>query len=235
MKKIVFLIGIAAILLLPFSTVDATPTPELTPEEAVDEKIKEIRESVRKQVEEKIDQILSDQKKIAWAGTIKEKGETSLALTTRRGEREVIFSDETVIVNQQSQKKTLEDLSEGKRVAALGYQQSENILEAKRIIIITNTSVEKMGLVGIISDKSTVDQLIAVAPVNDKDQVIEVAIQKQTSFIDGKEKPATYDNLEKGQKIAVVYEKEEEKNNALLIRVLGSNQVSPSPQPETEE
>jgi len=213
----------ATIVLVLFSSMRAKRVFSVsspTPSGEIQGKIEEIRDSIRQQVEEKIEQILAERKKVGWVGIIKQKGVTSFTLETRKGEREVLFSEETRVVNRRSQKKSLEDLTEGKQIAALGYQQGESILEAKRIILIEKPKPPKAALVGLISDKSSVEKLLVITPIQDKSQVVEIVIGEKSKITNAADEKVTYEELNKGQKVAVVYEEDEEQKEALLIKIL---------------
>jgi len=183
-------------------------------------KEKQITESVRKLVEEKVQQLLTERKKIGWLGTIQERNTISLTIETRKGAKEILFSEDTKVVNLKSQSQDLDYLTEGKKIVALGYQQGENILEARRIIVVENPSFVKVALLGRVSDKSTVEKLLVITPANDKDQTVEIIISSKTKILNIKNEKVAYENLEKGQRVGLVYKKTTEDNLALLIKIL---------------
>ncbi len=184
--------------------------------------IEQIKKSVQQIVEEKLEQVISEQKKVGWLGTIINKDSSTITLENNNNEREILFSDETVIVDLKSQKLKLEDLAEGKKVVALGYQQAENIMEAKRVILVNETETNKLPLLGTISDKSQVENLIVITPANDKDQTLEIMIGPKTEIVNENDEEIGYDKLEKGQRVGVVYETGEATNSALLIRIMSA-------------
>jgi len=201
---------------LPIRAVETTPSGKIQEKT----KEKQITESVRKLVEEKVQQLLAERKKTGWLGTVQEKNTISLTIETRRGTREVLFSEETRIVNLKSQPQDLNDLTTGKKIVALGYQQGENILEAKRIIVVENPSSVKTALLGRVSDKSTIEKLLVITPANDKDQTVEITISPETKILNIKNEEVAYEDLEKGQRVGLVYKKTTEGNLALLIKIL---------------
>ncbi|MCD6225817.1 hypothetical protein J7J95_01915 [bacterium] len=197
-------------------------------------KIQEIKEKVKEKAKEKVRKILSERKRVGWLGVIRKKTATSLTIETRRGLREVLFTEETKIVNLRSQPLTLDDLTEGKRIVALGYRQSEKIMEAKRIIATHHRRFRKRGLVGKISDKSSVEKLLVVTPIADKDNPQEIVVTERTRILNYKNELITYDNLQKGNFVAVIYKQEEnnEEKTALIIKVIRRGYIpSPSPSP----
>lgn len=204
------------------------------------EEIIKIREEVKKKVEEKIKEVISRKSRRGWRGIIKEKTAASIKLETRKGEREVLYDEETTIINERRQKTTDKALVVGKEIIAMGYPQSENLLESKRIVLLPKTTPKpsKIPLLGIISDKSQEEKLLAVTPIKNKNQLIELTITFKTKILGKDGKKATYNDFEKGQKIVAVYQKEEKENKTLIIKIITSppkttstNKTSPTPTP----
>jgi len=243
MKKLFFLsiitVAILSLVLLknPIAQ-EETPSPALPEEPKTEEiqlkddsRIQEIKETIRQKVEEKLDQAISEQKKVGWLGIIKMIDSSTITLESSEGnERQVLFSDETIVVTQKSQKLKIEDLTEGKKIVALGFQESESIADAKRIILVSEDSESnKLPLLGTISDKSQVEDLIVVTPLRNKDQALEITVSTKAQIVDQEGKELNYDSLKKGQKVALVYQVDEEENTALLIKILSA------PETEAEE
>jgi len=188
-----------------------------------------VTELVKQKVKEKLEEILSKQKKVGWVGTIKSKDASTITLENQAKVREILYSDETKIVNLQSQSKKIEDLTEGKKIVALGYQQTPDIIEAKRIIITQESKSNKLPFLGILSDKSQVEKLIVVTSTNNKDLIQEIIVDQKTKIITEEDESGNYESLAKGQKVALVYQVIEEENTALMIRIIESVQEEPSP------
>ena len=205
---------------------------ESTPSSDLDSRMLEVREAVEQIVGEKLEQLISEQKKVGWLGIITNKDNSTITLEGNDKERQLLFSDETIIVDLKSQKLKLEELTTGKKIVGLGYQQTENIMEAKKVILVDEIETSKLPLLGTVSDKSQVENLIVITPIYDKDQTLEITLNSKTEIINQDNEKSNYNDLEKGQKIAVVYQAGEEENTALMIRIIESVQKEPLPSPE---
>ncbi|MFH1601611.1 MAG: hypothetical protein ABIB61_01505 [Candidatus Shapirobacteria bacterium] len=202
---------------LRISAQDSTPSAK---EEELNTQIEQIKNAVREQVEEKLKSITAEQKKVSWVGTIKEKDNSTIALENSQGERQALYDEETVVVNLSSQEQDFQDLTEGKKVAILGYEQTPNLINAKRIILVKENNLQKFPSVGIISDKSQVENLLVITPLINKDQSLEILTNSQSKVMDSEGKIISYKELEKEQKVALVYQTDDKGSTALLIRVL---------------
>ncbi len=234
MKKIFFLTSLVLItssfvLLKSSAALESTPSAIASPPETelteTDSRIQEIKETVRQKVEEQLNQVIAEQKKIGWLGVIKMIDASIITLENSEGiERQILFNDETTIVSQKSQKLKIEDLTEGNRIVALGFQEGENIADAKRIILTEEAEINKFPLIGTISDKSQVEDLIVITSAQNKDQTLEISITAQSEIINENEEKGNYESLKKGQEIALVYQATEKINTAFLIRILNSEE-----------
>jgi len=234
MKKIFFLTSLVLItsgfiLLKDSAALESTPSAIASPPETelteTDSRIQEIKETVRQKVEEQLNQVIAEQKKIGWLGVIKMIDASIITLENSEGiERQILFNDETTIVSQKSQKLKIEDLTEGNRIVALGFQEGENIADAKRIILTEEAEINKFPLIGTISDKSQVEDLIVITSAQNKDQTLEISITAQSEIINENEEKGNYESLKKGQEIALVYQATEKINTAFLIRILNSEE-----------
>jgi hypothetical protein len=207
-------------------------------EENRDEIIK-IREEVKKKVEEKIQQVINRKSKRGWVGVITKKSAASIKLETRKGEREVLYDEDTTVINERRKSVGTNELTVGKRVIAMGYLQSDSLLEAKRIVLIPQggKEISRVPVLGIISDKSREEKLLAITPIRDKNQLIELTTDSKTKIIGKRGKKISYKDLQKGQKVVAVYEKDGKPNAtlALIIKVIApaeqTNQPTNSPTP----
>lgn len=187
-----------------------------------DEKIQGIRDEVRKAVEEKLQDVLDQDIKKGWVGTIKNKDVTSLIIEDDQGnQKEVLYDSETVIVSENRKSLTIDDLAVGKNILAMGYLQSSKIMEGKRIVFIEQQEQSLVfSAIGIISDKSIETKLVAITPPKDKDQVIELEINDYSTILSKDGQDIDYDDLEIGQKIVVVFKQSESKNSVKAMRIV---------------
>lgn len=151
-----------------------TPTPQRLREEVrieerigtspavLQEKIKEIREAVRERVQERIQEIKRNNPR-AYVGKIKQINEESLILETRRGEIQVLVSEETKIVGQRKEDLKLTNLKVGDFCIAMGYLTEEETLEAKRIVIIPQPKLpSRIVAFGRVIDISQEEKVLTV-------------------------------------------------------------------------
>jgi len=189
------------------------------------EEIGKIRDEIKKAVEEKLRQVIGSQAKRGWIGTIMEKDKTSLVIKDQKDQRrEILLDEEVKIINTKRKVVEAEELVVGKKILAMGYLQSETILEARRIVLLNPESKRKLNaIMGVISDKSRERNLIAVTPLKNADQVIEISVNSNSKIISAEGKPSSYDDLEAGQRIIVVIAKNEETNVAKILKILPQN------------
>jgi len=208
------------------ASIQASPSSESSPSSGIDEKseeIEKIRDEVKKAVEEKLKEIVGKETKRAWLGIIKSKDETSLKIENSQGQLlEVSYDEETVIVDSKRKNYKISDLTIGKRVLVMGYTQSENILEAKRVIILGPAETRKTAVIkGTISDKSVQENLVVVTSYKNSDYLAEILVDDATKIILPDEKAGSYSNLKTGQKAIVVYNREEKlPGTAKIIKIL---------------
>ncbi|MFH1840572.1 MAG: hypothetical protein ABH807_00210 [Candidatus Shapirobacteria bacterium] len=127
---------------------------EATPAGEVDqEKIQEIREAVKEMVKEKI---VARQMR-GYAGVINKLTETELVLETERnGVKTVSLTSGTQIVNKSN-------LKEGVYAIAIGIMETEEKLEAKRVVISQKPkTVKRVAAAGKVIDISAEEKLLTV-------------------------------------------------------------------------
>jgi len=222
--------GIIAALLLSFFATDSTfaittsndISQETETATTTDEKIQGIRDEVKRAVEEKLQDVINQDIKKGWVGTVKSKDITSLIIEDKQGnQKEVLYDDETVIFSEDRKTLEADDLVVGKSILAMGYLQSIKILEGKRIMFIKEEEkVEARSVIGLISDKSVEANLIAVTPSKDKDEVVEMEIDTKSDIILEDDSQGSYDDLSIGQKVVIVFEQVGTKKTAKAIRII---------------
>ena len=218
-------IVVALLLVTPFFNIPLVSALETQATEAaktVEEKIQGIREEVKKAVEEKLQEVIDQEIKKGWVGIIKSKDKTTLVIEDKQGnQKEILYDNETTVIDENRKKLTIEELVVGKNVLAMGYLQSSKTLESKRIIFIKETEKsEAYSIIGVISDKSRETKLIAITPTKDKERVVEINIETKTGITLENNKPGSYNDLEIGQKIVIVFSKTNTENVAKILKVI---------------
>lgn len=192
------------------------------------EEIEALREEVQKRVKEKLDTILNDQKRRGWIGVIEEKGETGFEIKSNDQIRSVTIAADVVIIDQKRAPIEFGDLETGQRVMALGYEQIDGVLEAKRIIVTPEPEKRETQVIFIlIDDTSEEEQLLSVTD-NQQNQY-QLMINKDT-LIKSKDNMAQkglkYSALESSQKIIAIISPTKSNGstfNAIQILILSEN------------
>ncbi len=209
-------------------TDQASPTP--------DEKIQGIRDQVEEKVQEKVENIVTEDEKKSWAGTIASTNDSNFELTTGRQTRTVTLDDEVKIINQNRQEITFQDLEIDQYVLAMGYEKIDASLSARRIVITDPyEAYDKISIHGVIVNKANGDKIILVQNqekeyelIFDSDTEIKQKTESDIEEID-------YEDLTTDQEvIAVIEPANGETNSFNAIEILVTT-IQESPTPTEEE
>lgn len=143
-------------LVFGFSVYAVSPSPEASPTatEELDEKIQDIRNAVKEKVQEKLDEVKKGEKR-AFVGEISDLTDSTVFLTTRSGEKQVKVNPEAEIIDQKRNRIEMADLEIGNLVIAMGYLEGKEILDAKRVAVISPPKVAKREVIaGQVTDIS---------------------------------------------------------------------------------
>ncbi|MBU1130396.1 hypothetical protein KKE45_03715, partial [Patescibacteria group bacterium] len=153
-KKILILFLILTSLIIPpiISAQESTDSSTTTSEE-----IEKIRKSVQEKVQEKLKDIVEIKTtKKAWIGTVSKIENTSITLENDNNKRVLICANNTVFIDLNRNKTSIDKLKEDQIVLAMGYSQDDqpNTLDTKRLIISQNNIDELRSsiILGKIAD-----------------------------------------------------------------------------------
>lgn len=251
MKKMIFFWLLASgYWLVATSTLAASPTPRPSPDSSVtptetidkkvDEKIKEIREAVKEKVREKVQEVKLGLKK-AYVGEITEINDSTLTLSTPTSTKQVKVAEEAVIVGKGGKKIAFSDIKVGDFCIAIGYVGENNVLDGRRIVIITKPKPLKREVAfGVVTDTSEEEKVLTVR--NEKKNVVyTIEVTDKTIItkkVDDSVKKVKFADVVKGDRLVAVgipSENEEKFITAKIIHVIpgkAESETTPSPTPK---
>jgi uncharacterized protein YunC (DUF1805 family) len=188
--------------------------------------VQTIREVVQQKVKEKLNIISTPSNKPkAFFGTIQKITDNQIDITLNNGSKTIITSDDTVFVGLKKTKIALKDLKSGQEILAMGYLNSQNQLEAKRIVVFEIKGIENKTQVinGQIVDISQSSPVFVIVPYNNKNSQYQI----ETTA-------ANLKKLSSGQKvIAIVKPDEKIANTFNLLKIIPTEaSVSATPTPK---
>ena len=251
MKKISLLLLLSSLLLAGnFSVRAQTGTPSGNLEEDLNGEIESIRSAVKDAVAEKLKSITQTNQKLALSGTITQinQEENILELSTfpqSKTKKISFLPSEITIIDQSRQKINFEDLKIDQVILVMGYQNSPDSLDAKRIIVIEPLQELSKVSLGQVADYSQTTNTILLIPLADKDAQLELSLDKASKIYLKKNAeinsaPTSF-KIAKGQTILAVYKKKPENGSSVLaqkILILAENEEttpSSSPSPTISE
>ncbi|MDD4937741.1 MAG: hypothetical protein PHX34_01865 [Candidatus Shapirobacteria bacterium] len=162
------------LLLISPTTVFAT---DASPSANNSNDIQTIREVVQQKVKEKLNLITTPESKPkSFFGTIQKITNNQIDINLNNETKTIITTDNTVFINLKRTKIALKDLKSGQEILALGYLNSQNQLETKRIIIFELKSVENNTQVvnGQIVDVSQTSPIFVIVPQANKNNQYQI-------------------------------------------------------------
>lgn len=204
---------------------------------------KNVRDNLRERVEEKLTQLSN--KPRALIGKITEIQDGSLLIETKDGVKQLKLGANVTVIDARDSKnkKTLDgkSLVLGDLIVALGFQNSKDVLEGRRILVISELPTSTRRAVYGIVEELKKDSLIIRHPK--KDEMWTIKVDSKTRFTkksDGKVQKAEFSDVETGDRIVAVGTPTKETNTlmARLIHVIPGKAKglikSPSPSPSTK-
>jgi len=206
-------------------------------------------ERIKQRVEERIEKVLSDaeeERKQALVGTLKAIANSTLTIETDLGDLQTKVAVDAIIINSEREEIELEDLEIGSKIISMGYLDSQNILEAKRVVVIEEFQIPTSeAFFGIVTDISQEEKIFTIK--NPKDQAIytvEMGTDVEiTKTVEGEIETAEFEDIQENDSLVVVGEPEENEEKMITAKLiyLATNtapdvsEEEPSPLPITEE
>ena len=185
----------------------ATPSGSLTPTVSVDENVKVIRDAIKEQV----DQIKANIEKKAFVGIISQITDSTITLNNFRGKQRIRITEDTTIIAANKKEIKIGDLALDNKVIAMGTVGDDEILAAKRVIVVLpppTPVAKRIVTFGKILTIDTKNSQITLSPVKEDNAIASIiTINKDTYFTlqsDLKSSPK-FKDLKEGQKVFVIY------------------------------
>lgn len=181
-------------------------------------------EEVRKLIKQKVDKKLNLIKPKSLFGTIEKIDDQEISITWKDESNTIITTDKTTFISLKRRKLELEDIKTSQEILAMGYFNTENKLEAKRIILIEIKKIENNNQVinGQVVDVSQNSPIFTIILHNNKN---DNGYQIKT---DSK----TIKKITAGQKIIAVIKADADMVNTFdLLKIIKSTDASPSATP----
>lgn len=183
--------------------------------------IQSIREVVQQKVKEKLNIITTPSSKPkSFFGSIKEIKNQQIEINQNNENKTIITTEDTTYINLKRTKISLKDLKVGDEILAIGYINSQNQLETKRIIIIelkkiiNNTQI----INGQVVDVSQNSPVFIIVPINNKNNQYQVETDS-----------SNIKKISVGQKIIAAIKPDEKISNTFsLLKIISSTSVSTS-------
>ena len=230
-------------LIQPIHGVEITPTPTPTSNAPVDNKnIQKIREVVQQKVKEKLAAITSTStNKKAYIGIIDKITSNNITISHLDQEQQLTVDQDTVFIDTKRNKTTLEKITPGQAVLAMGYLNESQILETKRLIIVDADSLEskKHTVVGKIVDISSSSPIFVLIPSDNKNTQYQIKTDTKTQTVLKNKTKLKISDLSNGQKVIVIFSPTSENSKTYyahkIIQLSSATPTDTIPTPEPEK
>lgn len=194
----------------PTAKITAAPSPKVsitpTPTTSVDENVKEIRDAIK----EKVNEIKDKVEKKAYIGIISQITDSTLTLNNDKGKQRVRLTEETIIVGTSKKEIKQNELAVDNKVIALGTVSENEILEAKRVIVVAIPKVlppKRIVFFGSINEIDAKKSIYSLVNPYNLDLSLDIKIDSTAYLangIDSKVLPKIKD-LKQNLKVIIIY------------------------------
>lgn len=214
MKKIIILALLTAIIIFLGTTANAQ-------EEATQES-----DPIREKVQDKIEEVQN--KPRAYLGTVTDISENNIQIKSIDGEilQVIVNQDETsfVKINSSSQTVSFEDVAIGDFLVNMGYVNTNDVLDAKRILITAQPdNNERVSELGEVTKANSSDLSLKILGGS----TLLITPAKNASIaeiVDGTEKKSTFSQIAEGSTILCVGNKDNDTLEARTIRIINTHE-----------
>ena len=167
------------------SSKTASPTPIATSSGSLNQETvtQNIKDRIEKIIDEKSEKASQALKKRAFVGKVSRVTTESLSIETLRGEQNVrVSSKSTVLLFPKMQNLQLSDIEIGGFAIVMGYINGDDVLEAKRILVVQTPlfPMKKKVVIGHVIDLSTT--VLSLKLRNNEEE--KIPISKKTIYVD---------------------------------------------------
>jgi hypothetical protein len=196
--------------------VSPTASPSAQPTTTEDEKVKEIRDAIK----EKVNEIKEKIEKRAYVGTINQITDSTFSVDNFRGKQRVRLTEETTIVGLNKKEIKPKELALEDKVIAMGTLGDNEILEAKRVLVVPkpkSTSAKRVVFFGQITKVESKSSLLTLTDPKNSQMTLTIKVEQATGLYAAKQKTnPKFKDLTEGQKVAVVYPEPAEGKTAIV-------------------
>ncbi len=231
MKKIIIL---STIILFSSFVIKLQIRAQTEPSPTPDEKVQGIRDKVQEQVQEQLENIITDDQKRSWNGTVSSLTETEFEIDSSNQTRTITINEDTKIINQAREAVSFQELEEDQYILAMGYERVDESLNAKRIVITEPYQPrKKISVHGTVVNKASNEKIILI---QNQEQEYELILDSNTEInqkTDSDTEKLEYEDLPTDQEvIAVIEPADGETASYTAIEILALTLTeSPTPTP----
>lgn len=202
------------ILLIVLFLSSITPTVAMEASSSATD-IQSIRDVVQQKVKEKLNIITTPSSKPkCFFGTIKKISGQEIEINQNNENKVIIITDDVIFINLKKTKISLKEIKVGDEILAMGYINSQNQLEAKRIVVIELKKIKNNTQIinGQIVDVSQNSPVFIVVPLNNKNSQYQIETDSNT-----------IKKIVTGQKIIAAIKPDEKITNTFnLVKIISS-------------
>lgn len=205
-------------------------------------------ERIKQQVEERIEKVLStaeEGQKRALVGILKSVANSTLTIEVQAGDFQAKVADDAIIVNENREEIKIDDLEIGSHIIAMGYFNSQNVLDAKRVVVTKAFQVpETESVFGLVTDISEEENVLTIKnPKNQTVYMVEVGTKTEiTKRVNEEIQEIKFSDIQINDRLVVIGKPEENEEKIITARLIyvvsplttevEEEQKSPSPSPE---
>lgn len=231
MKKIIISLIIFFLFSLATLRVFAQVSPEPSPTDT----------RIQQQVEERIEKVLKaaeERKKRALIGSIKTISNSTLTIETKDGDFQAKMATDAAIINLKREEIKLEDLEIGNKIICIGYLDNQNILEAKRIVVVTQFQTPATEVAfGVVTDISQEEKVLTIKnPKKQTIYMVEVGTNtKITKKVEGKIQTVKFGDIKENDRLVAIGKPGENEEKIIVAKIIhvipgkAVGQQSPTP------
>ncbi|MEI8068130.1 MAG: hypothetical protein WCG91_04275 [Candidatus Shapirobacteria bacterium] len=152
------------------------------------QEVQKLRETVQQKVKEKLQQITSPAETItngpkSFFGTITKIETTQITIDYKNSSKVLSIGESTSFIDAKRNKTQLDKIKIGQDVLALGYLNSDDSLDTKRLIITDLKTIENNNqvVIGKIVDISKTSPIFVLIPSKDKNNQFQIKNDSKTT------------------------------------------------------
>jgi hypothetical protein len=195
--------------------ISPTASPSAQPTTTEDEKVKEIRDAIK----EKVNEIKEKIEKRAYVGTINQITDSTFSVDNFRGKQRVRLTEETTIVGLNKKEIKPKELALEDKVIAMGTLGDNEILEAKRVLVVPkpkSPSAKRLVFFGQITKVDSKSSILTLVDPKNTENTLTIKIEQATGlYAPNRKTNPKFKDLAEGQKVAVVYPEPAEGKTAI--------------------